>query len=79
MFGDKGYATCQSTMGREGAGEIRINDEPMSFEPKSPFINQLQDLVECIETGRKPRADGNVGLRSVKDLLLANDAGKNKG
>ncbi len=60
-------------MGRDGAGEIHINDVPMSLEPKSPFINQLQELVECIETSRKPRADGSVGLRSAKDLLMATE------
>jgi len=73
LFGDKGQAICESTMGREGAGEVRINGEPVPFEPKSPFINQLQDIVECIETGKLAQADGNAGLRSVKDLLLALD------
>jgi predicted dehydrogenase len=73
LFGDKGQAICEDIMGRAGAGEIRINGELLSFEVGSPFEGQLIDLVKCIEKGESPRADGTVGLRSVKDLLLAID------
>jgi predicted dehydrogenase len=73
LFGDKGKAICEDTMGRAGAGEIRINSELLSFEVINPFEGQLNDLVKCIELHESPRADGTVGLQSVKDLLLAID------
>lgn len=69
LFGDKGSAVCEGTMGREGAGTITLNGEELLFEPVIPFIEQLKDLTDCIENGKVPRADGRAGLRSVKDLL----------
>ncbi len=69
LFGDGGMAICDNTMGREGAGTITVNGTKLDFDPVSPFVEQLRDLVECIETGKTPRADGITGLRSVKDLL----------
>jgi predicted dehydrogenase len=73
LFGDKGQAICEDVMGRAGAGEIRVNGELLSFEAVSPFEKELENLVECIKTGESPTADGAVGLRSLKDLLLASD------
>lgn len=73
LFGDKGLAICDGTLGREGAGTISLNDELVAFEPISPFIGELEDFVDSVETGNAPRADGYVGLRSVRDLLLAFD------
>jgi len=71
IFGETGMAVCESTMGRDGGGEIRINNELVPFEIEAPFINQLKDMTECIRTGKDPRANGLAGVRSVKDLLLA--------
>ncbi|HEY1646001.1 MAG TPA: Gfo/Idh/MocA family oxidoreductase [Candidatus Saccharimonadales bacterium] len=71
IFGDKGIAICEDAMGRSGAGKITINDSELQFKTASPFIGQLEDFISCVGTTRKPRADGSVGLRSVKDLVLA--------
>ena len=70
IFGDKGFAVCEGTMGREGAGKISINGSAIEFEVHNPYVSQLSDVVECMETGKNPRANGLVGLRSVKDLSL---------
>jgi predicted dehydrogenase len=71
IFGNKGTAFCEGTIGRDGAGAILINGTPLSFEAANPFVEQLKNIVESIETRKSPRADGSAGLRSVKDLLLA--------
>lgn len=73
LFGEKGQAICDGTMGRDGAGTIQLNDNQIVFKPVSPFIKELEDFVTCIVEKRKPRANGSVGLRSVQDLLLAYD------
>ncbi len=73
LFGSEGIALCENTLGRVGGGEVTINNNRVEFEPVVPFINQLEDIVESIRTGNKPRANGLIGLRSVKDLLLAHD------
>lgn len=73
LFGDKGHAICEGTLGRNGGGEIWLNNKPMVFEPVSPFTSQLQNVVDSIESKTAAHADGRIGLRSVKDLLLAYD------
>lgn len=74
LFGDKGHAICEDTMGRAGAGEISINGELLQFEIGNPFENQLKNIVECIQQAKTtPRVSSESGLRSVKDLLLAVD------
>jgi len=71
IFGDKGSAICESTMGREGKGEIILNGEKLDFQPISPFMNQLSEIVKSIQNNSEPIASGRTGLRNVKDLLLA--------
>lgn len=73
IFGDKGHAACENTMGRDGTGVINLNGNAFPFEPKNPFVTQLQDVIDSIRTGRAPYADAIAGRRSVQDLLLASD------
>lgn len=69
LFGSKGQAVCEGTMGRDGAGVIKVNDELLEFEPRIPFEEQLKNVIECVQKNQTPRADGVDGLRSVRDLL----------
>lgn len=75
LFGDRGSVICEGTMGREGAGTISINGQSLAFDPVVPFVEQLHDIIHCIETSKTPRAGGEVGLRSVKDLFAATQTG----
>jgi predicted dehydrogenase len=70
IFGDDGMARCEGTMGREGAGSITINGNPLIYSPLNPFITQLEEVIGSIQTGSATSPNGKVGLRSVKDLLL---------
>lgn len=70
IYGDNGTAIGEGTT-RMGSQVITLNDQPLPFVPENPFVAQLAHFIDCIKTGRQPIADGTVGLRSVKDLLLA--------
>lgn len=71
LFGDKGHAICEGTFGREGTGNIKINEKTMEYTPVNPFVGQLQNITLSILGGEALRAGGDTGLRSVEDLIAA--------
>lgn len=71
LFGDKGFAVCSGTFGREGMGRITIDEKIMEYVPINPFTSQLQNVVQSILSEEVLRSDGNAGLRSVEDLIAA--------
>jgi predicted dehydrogenase len=50
-----------------GTGDVRVPDLP----PIEPLAAECQHFLECIETGRQPRADGLAGLQVVQILEAA--------
>lgn len=72
LFGSAGQAICRNTFGRKGAGEIILNDQLLNYETRSPFIGQIEHFLDSVKTRKSPSSDGYVGLRNVKDLVLAN-------
>lgn len=72
LFGDRGSAFCEGTLGPEGGGTIVLNGQPLDFTPTNPFAVQLDRLLAAINgQSAGPPADGAVGLRAKRDLLLA--------
>jgi hypothetical protein len=71
IFGSKGRAICKDTLGRNGAGEILVNDIIMGFDSVDPFKVQLQNVINHIENSTLLNADVISGIRSVKDLKLS--------
>jgi len=69
IYGTKGAAFCDGTLGRRGAGRILINDEPLEFEVQSPFENQLRDFASAIRDDRAPDASAEAGLQVVDDIV----------
>lgn len=71
IFGSKGYAVCDATVGHFGAGRIEINGEPVEFTAISPFEGLIQDFVSAIKEGRDPEVTGEMGLENVQELVFA--------
>jgi predicted dehydrogenase len=71
VYGTKGSASCEQTLGPHGAGQIKLLGEALSFEVKNPYIGELTDFVACIKEGRSPEVSGEEGLRNVEMLLRA--------
>ncbi len=83
VYGDAGSIRMEGTMGRHGKGEIFQSNSTIQpsigpnqpflvdFEPTNPFIGELNDFVEAIETGRQPEVSPMEGRRNVELLLQA--------
>lgn len=53
--------------------------EPISIEKAEPLKSECQHYLECIESRRAPRTDGQSGLRVLKVLELGQKSLKNNG
>ncbi len=73
IFGDAGSAFCAGTFGSDGAGEIVLNGQSLDYPVTNPFATQLDRVLAAISGESRPAADGEVGLRAVRDLVLADD------
>jgi predicted dehydrogenase len=71
IYGTKGFAICEGTLGRNGAGIISINGAPFEFGLKSPFDGEIQDFSDAVENDREPEVSGCVGLQIVDEMLAA--------
>ncbi|MBI3633564.1 MAG: Gfo/Idh/MocA family oxidoreductase [Candidatus Vogelbacteria bacterium] len=68
IYGTKGNAICEWTLGPRGGGTIVINGGAIVFTEKNPYKEELADFVDSIITGRNPAVDGLTGLRNVQIL-----------
>jgi len=72
LFGDRGDAICEGTLGRKGAGDVRLNGENLSFEAAPPFVRQLREFVAAVKGDRAlNETEINAGIRNTRDLLRA--------
>lgn len=53
--------------------------EPIPIEKSEPLKSECQHFLECIESRRAPRTDGQSGLRVLKVLELCQESLKNNG
>ncbi|MFT5390728.1 MAG: 1,5-anhydro-D-fructose reductase (1,5-anhydro-D-mannitol-forming) [Gammaproteobacteria bacterium] len=69
VYGSKGYALCENTLGPGGDGRIETQDGEFQYTPRNPYVGEIEDFAQAIAQGRSPEVDGVEGLRNV-DLLL---------
>lgn len=69
IYGDRGQAICDDTLGRHGSGKIHLNNEPLAFHVKNPYAGEIMDFVKAIEENRSPEVNGREGLRNVELLV----------
>ena len=69
IYGSKGWAICEDTFGREGAGRMRTNEGDVAFPVVNPFVGLLDDFIDAIRQRRKPEVDAAEGARNVEILL----------
>ncbi|MBY0358562.1 MAG: Gfo/Idh/MocA family oxidoreductase [Candidatus Obscuribacterales bacterium] len=65
-----GSIVCTNTLGPRGAGEIIVNGEPLSFETKNPYVGELADFAQSVNSGKQPESSGETGLANVHLLDL---------
>lgn len=71
VYGSRGVAVCEGTLGPHGAGSVRLLGEELPFEPVNPFAGEIADFVAAVREGRDPEVPGAEGLRNVELLLEA--------
>ena len=71
IYGTKGYAICESTLGRNGAGRIWTHSGSVEFKVQSPFIGLVEDFCGAIREKRDPEVSGPEACRNIEYLLRA--------
>ena len=60
-------------------GALSQRSMPTNYPVRSPFLNALDDMIHCIETGAEPRSSGRDGMRAfemITAIHLSHRAGK---
>ncbi len=58
----------------------RLEDaHPVEIEEKEPLKSECEHFIECVDTRKQPRTDGNNGLRILKILEACQDSLKENG
>ncbi len=71
VYGSDGYAICENTLGASGGGDIWTGAGAQSFEPKNPYVGEIEDFIDAIQSDREPEVTGEEGLKNVDVLLRA--------
>ncbi len=71
IYGSKGFAHCENTLGAEGAGTITTHLGDFEFEVRDPYFGEIADFVTAIRENRQPEVPGTEGARNVALLLEA--------
>jgi predicted dehydrogenase len=71
VYGAKGYARFEDTLGPHGGGRIETHKGPLGFEVRNPYQGEIEDFVAAIRENRAPEVDGEEGMRNVELMLRA--------
>jgi predicted dehydrogenase len=71
VFGTAGSAICEGTLGRHGAGRVRLRGAEVPFAVQDPFVAEVADFVQAIEEERDPEVNGEEGVRNTEILAEA--------
>ena len=71
VYGSKGCAIAEGTLGRHGEGSVRTHLGELKFNITNPFVGEITDFVAAIREQRQPEVAGNEGLRNVELLVKA--------
>ena len=71
IYGDEGYAICEGTFGRDGAGKIITNKGEYNFGVQNPFLGEINNFIESILSCSKPEVDGIEGKKNIEILFKA--------
>ena len=74
LYCDDASVVCENTLGPTGAGTILINNAPLDFECKNPYVGEIQNFVDAIEGKARAAVPAAEGIRNVELLLQASAA-----
>lgn len=68
---DDALVICENTLGPTGGGSIVVNNAPLDFDFKNPYIGEIQNFIDAIEGRARVEVPGAEGVRNVELLLAA--------
>ena len=71
LYGTRGQALFEETLGPAGGGTITTHEGPLEFQTANPYVGEVEDFVGAIRENRPPEVDGEEGMRNVELLAHA--------
>ncbi len=71
VYGSRGWAVCEDTLGPGGAGRVWTNEGELPFDPVDPYAGEIRDFADAIVHNREPEVGGEEGMRNVELLVRA--------
>ena len=71
IYGTKGFAVCEGTLGREGGGRIWTQRGDVQFQIENPFVGLVEDFARAVKEGRQPEVAGDEAYRNLEFLMQA--------
>ncbi len=68
---DDAMVICEGTLGPSGGGTITINNAPLDFELRNPYVGEIQNFIDAITGPARIAVPGSEGLRNVELLIEA--------
>ncbi len=65
LYGDRGWARAEDTMGRHGAGRIDTSGGPIPYTPADPFLGVWTDFHRAATGGTPPEVSAREGRLNV--------------
>ncbi|WP_371815105.1 hypothetical protein [Bradyrhizobium sp. CCBAU 51753] len=62
IYGDKGFAMCEGTLGGRGEGTILINGQALECTPTVPFDGEIADFAAAVREDREPEVPALQGF-----------------
>jgi 1,5-anhydro-D-fructose reductase (1,5-anhydro-D-mannitol-forming) len=71
LFGAKGAAVCDETLGPHGGGTITVDGAALLFAQVDPYAGEMADFARAIRERGRCEVDGDEGARNVEILARA--------
>ena len=71
VYGSKGYAICDGTLGPRGRGRIVTHKGSQQFTAKNPYVGEIRNFHDAIRGKTDAEVDGEEGLRNIELLVKA--------
>ncbi|OED42532.1 hypothetical protein AB833_05845 [Chromatiales bacterium (ex Bugula neritina AB1)] len=71
LYCEEAMVVCEGTLGPSGGGTITINNAPLDFELRNPYVGEIQNFIDAISGTTRIAVPGSEGLRNVELLLEA--------